>query len=403
MKIIFLTMTDIPDLEYRCIYTELLKVFIKKGHSVVIISPSDKINKKYEMIEYKDYRLIKIQLLKGMNTSLIKKGINTILLEKWYINSIKKFLIDECFDLVLYSTPPITLYRAIKYIKTKNKAISYLMLKDIFPQNALDLGMMTDKGLKSIIYHYFRKKEKQLYKLSDCIGCMSQANVDYVIKHNSEILPERVHVCPNSTEIRPKPGNSNKEKVRHKYGIPLNKTVFIYGGNLGRPQDIPFIIECLKVNEKYNDRYFVICGTGTEYPKLKKYVDEFNPQNVLLINGLPKDEYESLVSCCDVGLIFLDHRFTIPNFPSRLLSYMQNAMPVLACTDPNTDIGKVITEGNFGWWCESNNPDNFTKTVDKALQFDLQQIGKNGFEYLINNYSVENSYNIIMQRIEKRL
>ena len=127
------------------------------------------------------------------------------------------------------------------------------------------------------------------------------------------------------------------------------------------------------------------------------------PKNVLLISGLPKDEYESFVGCCDVGLIFLDHRFTIPNFPSRLLSYMQNDIPVLACTDPNTDIGKVITEGEFGWWCESNDVNNFTRMVEKALKSDLRQIGKNGYEYLKNNYSVEISYNKIMQGIEKKI
>ena len=102
-----------------------------------------------------------------------------------------------------------------------------------------------------------------------------------------------------------------------------------------------------------------------------------------------------------MGLIFLDHRFTIPNFPSRLLSYMQNGMPVLACTDPYTDVGKIIVDGEFGWWCESDNPDAFTKTVDKALESDLRQMGENGFEYLKNNYTVEKSYNTIMQRIEK--
>ena len=59
-----------------------------------------------------------------------------------------------------------------------------------------------------------------------------------------------------------------------------------------------------------------------------------------------------LANSCDVGLIFLDKRFTIPNFPSRLLSYMQASMPVLAATDVNTDIGKVIEEGESDIGCE---------------------------------------------------
>lgn len=222
-------MTDIPDLDCRYIYTELLKVFIEKGHSVVIISPSDKIDRKYEIREHKDYKLIKIQLLKGADVSLIKKGVNTILLEKWYINAIKKFLKNETFDLVLYSTPPITLCRAVKYIKKKSRAISYLMLKDIFPQNALDLEMMTDKGLKGIMYRYFRSKEKRLYEISDYIGCMSEANINYLCEHNPEIPESKVGLCVNS--VIPAPlCNIDKAALRKEFNLPSDKKYFFTAG-----------------------------------------------------------------------------------------------------------------------------------------------------------------------------
>lgn len=101
------------------------------------------------------------------------------------------------------------------------------------------------------------------------------------------------------------------------------------------------------------------------------------------------------VKMIDVGMIFLDHRFTIPNFPSRLLAYMQAKIPVLACTDPNTDIRKVITEGGFGWWCESNSTEEFTKIVDSIGSSDLKAMGDNAYRVLNEKYSVRESYNII--------
>ena len=103
-----------------------------------------------------------------------------------------------------------------------------------------------------------------------------------------------------------------------------------------------------------------------------------------------------MIAACDIGLIFLDHRFTIPNFPSRLLSYMQKGIPVLACTDPSTDIGSVITEGGFGWWCESDTPAHFTETVQRALTSDIPEMGENAFRYLKENYSVQKSYETII-------
>lgn len=400
MNLLFLTLLDFNSLEENNIYTDLLRKFAKNGHNTVVISPRERrFNEETRLITEDNCKILKLKIGNIQKTGIIEKGISTLLLESRFKSGVKKYFDDIKFDLVLYSTPPITFAGVVKYIKKRDNAKTYLLLKDIFPQNAVDIGMMSKSGVKSIIYKVFRKKEKQLYKLSDYIGCMSQANVDYVVKHNPEIKPDKVHICPNSIEVELKSKNEYKEETRRKYGIPLDKTVFVYGGNLGKPQDIPFIIECLKANEKYDDRFFVICGTGTEYPKLKKYVDESSPKNALLINGLPKNEYESFVGCCDVGLIFLDHRFTIPNFPSRLLSYMQNSMPVLACTDANTDIGNVITEGKFGWWCESDNPDNFTKAVDKALDSDLKATGECAYMFLKDNYTAEHSYGIICDAI----
>lgn len=402
MNILFLTTGRMENIESRSLYPDLLRVFRDNGHNVYTVSTLERrVGRKTEFVEENGVYALRVKIGNLTKTNIVEKGITTLLIEVKFKNALIKYLSDIKFDLVLYSTPPITLAGVVKYIKKRDNAKSYLLLKDIFPQNAVDIGMMTKTGVKSIIYKVFRRKEKQLYKLSDYIGCMSQANVDYVIRNNPEIVPEKVHTCPNSIEIRPKPKNDNKEEIRRKYGIPLNKTVFVYGGNLGKPQDIPFIIECLKANEKYDDRFFVICGTGTEYPKLKKYIDESAPKNVLLINGLAKDEYESFVGCCDVGLIFLDHRFTIPNFPSRLLSYMQNGMPVLACTDPNTDIGKVITEGNFGWWCESDSAESFEAAVNQAIKSDLKALGDNSFKYLNEHFSVSESYNIILKSIDK--
>ena len=81
---------------------------------------------------------------------------------------------------------------------------------------------------------------------------------------------------------------------------------------------------------------------------------------------MPKDDYDLLVSACDVGLIFLDYNFTIPNFPSRLFSYMQSRVPVIAATDVSADVGTVIESGGFGWWCPSNYADAFVDCV-KAI------------------------------------
>ena len=401
MKILFLSIGNLKNLLEHALYPDLLRSIKEQGHDVYAICANEKRNGEETKLSVEaNINVLRVRTGNITKVNLIEKGISTLLIESQFKRAIKKHFKNIKFDLVIYSTPPITFVGAISYIKKRDNAKTYLLLKDIFPQNAVDIGMMTKSGPKSIIYKTFKKKEEALYKISDYIGCMSQANVDFILKNNPEINADKVHICPNAVEVLPFEKDMEKRKeIRQKWGIPEDKTVFVYGGNLGRPQGIPFLIECLKANADKEDRFFVVCGKGTEYGKLKAYYDTEKPKNLLLLNGLPKEEYEEFVKAFDVGLIFLDHRFTIPNFPSRLLSYMQSKMPVITCTDPNTDIGKVAEEGGFGIASESSDPENFTKAVDKMLTCDLEAMGEAGYTYLTKNYTSRNCYDIIMEKI----
>ena len=402
MNVVFLTMSRISDITSRGIYEDLLRGFQEEGWSVYIIAPRERsMALPTELRQQDGIHILGVKTLNLQKTSTIEKGLGQVLIESQYTAAIKKYLSEVKFDLILYSTPPITFPKVIAYLKKKNpQAKTYLLLKDIFPQNAVDLGMMSKTGLKGVLYKFFRKKEKKLYALSDYIGCMSPANVEYVIRHNSEVDASRVEVAPNSVELsnRKSLESSEKNDARLKYGLPVDKPVFIYGGNLGKPQGIPFLIKCLEANAHREDCHFLVIGTGTELPKLKAwYSDKHNGGfNVTVMEGLPKAEYDQLVRACDAGLIFLDHRFTIPNFPSRLLSYLENKMPVLCATDPNTDMGRIAEENGFGFWCESDSVEAFTTMLDKMIHSDRKVMGEKGYEFLKKNYLVENTYNAII-------
>ena len=401
MNILFLSISSMPPLTEHGISLDLIRQLKEHGHNVYVVCSNERRNgQPTTLTEECGCHVLRVRIGNNKNTNIIEKGITNLMLPRQYIAAIKKYFSDVKFDVVLYPTPPVTQAATVAYIKKRDGAKAYLLLKDIFPKNAVDIGMMTKTGPKSVIYKTFLRKEEKLYRLSDSIGCMSQANVDFLLKHNPYIPAEIVHINPNSIDVFPYERDAMKKaEIYEKYGIPTNATTFIYGGNLGRPQDIPFVIECLKANADKPDRFFVVCGNGTEYPKLKAYVEAYHPSNVLLINGLPKVEYETFVKAFDVGLIFLDHRFTIPNFPSRLLSYMQSRMPVLACTDPNTDIGQVITDGGFGWWCESNSVADFTAKVEEAIAADRDAMGDKGYEYLAEHYTSARSYDILMKHL----
>lgn len=406
MNVIFLTMSYITSLEHRGIYHDLLRYFVKMGHNVHIVYPCQRRQgEQTRIFEEGKVDFLAVRTLNLTKSSVIEKGVGQVLVESQFKAALKKYWKNEKFDLILYSTPPITLTGTIKYLKQRNpSAKSYLLLKDIFPQNAVDLGMMTKTGIKGILYRFFRHKEKELYEVSDFIGCMSPANVDFVIRNNPEIAAERVEVAPNSIELQeviPVDGQEQVEMyyIRKKYGLPTDRPIFIYGGNLGKPQGIPFLLDCLDANKNRLDCFIVVVGKGTDYEKLYNWYSGNTCKSVKLMASLPKEDYDMLVKYCDVGMVFLDHRFTIPNYPSRLLSYLEYKIPVICATDPNCDMGRIAEENGFGYWCESNSVNGFTVILDKMVHSNRKEMGEKGFEFLKNNYLVENTYNAIIKHV----
>lgn len=161
--------------------------------------------------------------------------MSTLTIEKKYKNAINKHYKHTNFDLIVYSTPPMTFSKLIASLKHKNNAITYLLLKDIFPQNAVDLNMFKST---SLIYKYFRKKEIETYEISDSIGCMSLANKNYILKENKEIDPDKVHIFRNSIYSKNSFEVSQKDEIFKNLNIDNENITFIYGGNIGAPQGV---------------------------------------------------------------------------------------------------------------------------------------------------------------------
>lgn len=399
MNILFLTLTKVNSLKYSGIYTDLLRKFATERHKVYAVCPTERRDrKKTYLIAEEDNRILNVRTLNLQKTNIIEKGLGTLAIEYQFLYAIKKYFKDVKFDLVLYATPPITFSKIISYIKKKDHAYAYLMLKDIFPQNAIDMQMLK-KG--SLLHQFFSNKEKQLYQLSDTIGCMSEANSNYLKKHHPDLNPLNIEVNPNSIEPKENTiSREEKETIRAKFYIPKEKKVFVYGGNLGKPQGLDFLLTTI-ANTKNEGIYFLIVGNGTAYQKIEDWFALNKPSNAKLIKALPKVEYDLLLSSCDVGLIFLHQDFTIPNFPSRLLSYLEMKMPILAATDTSTDVGLVIENAKCGFWVKSGDTVAMQSILPKLLNEENNALmGERAWELLQQKYTVDVSYQLIMQRMK---
>ncbi len=444
MNVLFLTMAKIV-IGQSGIYSDLMRKFRDEGHEVYIVHANERrTGRPTELVENFADTSASLAAAKGVEqghfdklgdhkgaaldataaaegkahllgvrtwnvtktSNFVEKGIGQLLLGSQFNAAIRRYFKDVKFDLILYATPPITFNPVIRRQKRLNpQALSYLMLKDIFPQNAVDLGMMSKDGVKGLLYRMFRRKEKELYRISDFIGCMSPANVRYVLEHNPEVSSDKVEIAPNSCDVPEGEGvldASVAERVREKLGLPVGRPLFIYGGNMGRPQGISFLLECLRAVAFREDCHFVVVGDGAEYSRLETFMHKVKPTAVSLFKRLPKEDYDQLAAACDVGLIFLDWRFTIPNYPSRLLSYLTGHKPVIAVTDVNCDTGALAEENGYGFFCPSDSVEAFVATVDKMIASDRVQMGERGYRFFLNNYTTEHTYNAIIRHLASK-
>lgn len=376
MNILFISMS----LELGCkdLYCDLIDSLLKRNHKITVVRSLSNITNTTFQQQESGLSVLDVKTGDPFSQNLFKKGLNQIMIGTYLKRAIKEYLSKDKFDLILYATPPVTLAGVVKFCKEKYQAKTFLMLKDIFPQNAVDLGMMSKTG---IIYKYFRNQEKKYYKYSDYIGCMSQANLEYVLKHNPEVKKEKVHIFPNSIEI----------DFTGKTLFNEDKTVFMFGGNLGKPQNISFLIDLSRMLKGYSKAEFVIVGGGTEQGKIIEYVTNEKPVNLKFNRRLPQEEYEKLLQTADVGLISLDPRFTIPNVPSKMQSYMKLKKPIFAITDTATDIKGMILDNDCGWWCDARNLSDAEKIIKTICENKENQKkkGLNGFEFLKREFDVE--------------
>ena len=368
------------------LYNNLVDALLRRGHSVTIVKSDSERNKTGFEIKTPIFSVLSVKTMDPFSEGLIKKGIGQITLETSFTRAIKKFLSKEKFDLILYATPPITLSKTILFCKEYYEAFSFLMLKDIFPQNAVDLNMIKKDG---IIYRFFRRKEKKYYDISDYIGCMSRGNQEYVKKNNPQINVEKLHLFPNSINV----DNSDKTTFNE------DKTVFIFGGNLGKPQNISYLLQIIEELKDYGKAEFLIIGKGTEQFLLEEYIKYHKPDNLKYENYLPADEYENRLKSADVGLISLDRRFSIPNIPSKFQSYLKLKKPVLAITDTSTDLKNMIIDNDCGWWCDAEHKKIVIDTIKYICDNKEEQKrkGSNGYKYLIKEFDVEDN----VDKIEK--
>lgn len=372
-------------------YTTLVEEFVNHRHEVTVIAPG---NGKTGIYVENGIPVLRVQTLPIKNVPNYLKGIANVLLPYQFERALNQFYKEKSFDLVISPTPPITLVDLATKLKRKFGAKFYLILRDIFPQNAVDLGFMKKEGY---LHRHFRRKEAKLYIEADYIGCMSQGNIDYIRKHNPEVSTEKLHELKNYQKLY-KGFVSDSELIKNKYRI-IDKFVVVFGGNMGKPQQLENILTLTESVLHFPDIVFLLLGEGVQMNKIEAEARAKGLTNINIQRTIPKQEYQDLLSVCDVGLISLHKDFTIPNIPSKALDYFNVGIPVLASLDMATDFGKILDENKCGLWSYAGDHQLFHENLLKLYQSPIltSNMGQNGNSYFKRCLTPEIAYNTIMK------
>jgi len=375
-------------------------------NNIYIVTPREKKHGlDTELQSYDNTQILRVKTGDLFDTvTRFNKLITTFTMPRKLLTSIKEHWKEIKFDLIITQTPYTSNALLINGLKSYYSCPALLILFDLFPQNALDIGLIENK----IIFKYFKSIEKKMLLLFDYIGCMSEGNINYV-KNNYPYIDKKklflLRLWGGDSER--KLGKNSKNEIRNKYGLSSDDFILVFGGNLGRPQRMDNIIALARACNDDPTIKFLIIGKGSEANRIKKIIQDHKIDNIVFIDYIPREDYEDITRSSDVGLVSLDERFTIPNFPSKTIDYLRFGLPILASLDKCSanDYGKFIQDKlECGFYCQAGDTENFKKnlyTIKKKRDLRVK-FRENSFEAYEKYFSLENAYQGIMNTYLKR-
>jgi len=322
-------------------------------------------------------KVLRVNTLDIHLVGMIRRGIGVLLLPFTFIKTGKKY-IDNQIDLIFVYSPPLTLSIAGRKLSKYFSAKCVLNVQDLFPQNAVDLGLMKNR----VIIYVFKLIEKYAYRSSDYITVHSEGNMR-IIRDNMNVSPDKIGIFHNWVDTNQVVQETYRDiDFRKQYSLSDNFVV-IFGGVMGPAQGLDVVLSAAEYlgGEKVT---FLLIGDGTEKAKLQKLALERNLDNVVFQPFLDVHEYEALLKCVDAGLVTLSKGMKTPVVPGKLVSFMANKIPVIASVNEESDARKIIMDSKCGLVGDAGDGMKLADNILKLLNSPelSKQMGESGRDYV---------------------
>jgi glycosyltransferase involved in cell wall biosynthesis len=315
--------------------------FHNQDHDITVILPSADIKKSWLLEDFSGVRVLRLRAPRIKDVNHIRRAFAELLMPVFmWINLRKSPLGKDRWDGIVWYSPSIFHGPFVETIKRTSRCKSYLIIRDIFPQWAADMGLMNKRGL---IYSFFNAVASYQYSVADVIGVQSPGNLQYFKKWGNH-KNRRLEVLQNwiqDSEI-------NECSIELSCTKLAGRKIFVYAGNMGVAQGVSVFIDLAESLITHLDIGFLFVGRGDDAMKIKDNIRVRGLDNTLFYDEIHPDEISGLFAQCSAGLVALDPKHKSHNVPGKFLTYMQAGLPVLARINAGNDLVKVIQENNVG-------------------------------------------------------
>ncbi|MCF8196640.1 MAG: glycosyltransferase family 4 protein [Polynucleobacter sp.] len=319
---------------------DLALEFQRQGITTTVITSDSRVKGLSELAELYGIHVLRLKTPEHKNIGRVRRAIAEILMPFLMIRNFKKSKLKNAnWDAIIWYSPTIFLGPFIYYLKKQNTCPSYLILRDIFPAWALDLGLIR----KGPVYYFFRIFERFQYSVADCIGVQAIGNLDY-FKAWPSFAHKKIEVLQNW--LSPKPLFNCSVDIST---LPIaNRKIFVYAGNMGIAQGMGDLLLLAEVLLPRTDIGFLFIGRGSDVEFLKQDAKNRGLANTVFYDEIDAEQIPGLYAQCDVGLIALDIRHRTHNIPGKFLSYLQAGLPIMAIINSGNDLQLIIEKYQVG-------------------------------------------------------
>lgn len=266
-------------------------------------------------------------------------------------------------DRVLVVTNPPTMPFVVAFASLLRGASYTLLIHDNYPEILIAAKKMRQDSFGAGLIAYFNR---WLYKYTAKIIVVGR-DMKELVSRKTAGLDIPIVTIPNWAELE---SVSPEAKYRNILLADLgltDKFVFLYAGNMGHPNDLESIVECAEQLVGNAQIHFVFLGTGVKRQWLKDEVTSRSLGNITILEPRPRSDQQIFLNACDIAFVSLVDKMHGVSMPSRTYNILAAGKPIIALTEENSEVARIITEEQVGWNVLPGRPKELLSTIKLAV------------------------------------